>query len=279
MKVAVVTDAVSSDSYFPSWHKYYGDMFGRENIHVFTYHQGRGSFDGFELGGIYPLPDAYNDDLRRGTITSFVTELLRSHDVVLRVDVDEFLIPDPAKYERLSDFLASWPGTHLTAFGFDIFQSVDEPALDLQRPILTQRRFAYALTALNKTCVTRVPLNWGRGFHYCSLPPSFGDVYLFHTKRADIGLQAAWNERMRANAGGDGFLSNYYSWTVDNIRQFHEARLQLPLITGSDALERTNFNRQFLSSIRYVDDVGLHNGPFEIEPVNVFIPKTFRHFF
>jgi hypothetical protein len=254
-------------------------MFGVENIHVFTYLQNRDAFNGFSVGGIHPLSDAYHDDLRKDTITAFVADLLDSNDMVLRVDVDEFLVPDPAKFTSLPECLANWSGTHLTAFGFDIFQSLDEPALDLGRPILAQRRFAYALTALNKTCVTRVPLKWGRGFHYCSRPPNFGDVFLLHTKRADIALQAAWNDQMRAKAGGDEFVTSYYSWEAEKIRGYHEGRLRLPLITGPDALVRTDFNRHFLDSIRYVENLGLFNGPFDIEQVNVAIPDDFRHFF
>jgi hypothetical protein len=212
-------------------------------------------------------------------MTAFVADLLDSHDMVVRVDVDEFLVPDPAKFANLYEYLESWSGTHLTAFGFDILQSPEEPVLDLGRPILTQRRFGYALTALNKTCVTRVPLKWGRGFHYCSQPPNFGDLFLFHAKRADIALQAIWNERMRAEARGDQFVDSYYSWDMVKIQEYHESRLRLPLITGPDALVRTDFNRHFLDNIRYVEKLGLFNGPYDIEQVNVVIPDTFRNAF
>jgi hypothetical protein len=279
MNVAVVTDAVSAGSYFPAWYAYYGGIFGTESIHIFTYLRNRNSFEGIKVGGLHALADTYNDNDRKDAIAALVAELLPTHDLILHVDIDEFLIPDPIKFRNLSEYLASWSGTHLTAFGFDVIQSPSEPPLDIRRPILSQRSFAYALTALNKTCVTRVPLKWNRGFHYCSLPPTFGDLYLFHTKRADIGMQVAWNEDMRAQAGDDKFLHSYYGWDAKEIESYHTNRLRLPLATGPAALVRTDFNRRFMDNIRYIEDTGIFDGPYDIEQLNVLIPEAFRHFF
>lgn len=279
MKVAVVTDAVSSGSYFPAWYAYYGNLFGAGNIHIFTYQSAREAFDGFSLGSIHALSDNYNDDLRKDTIADFATELLRDNDAVLRVDVDEFLVPDPSKYSDLKECLTAWSGDHLTAFGFDVFQAPTEPVLDLRRPILAQRRFAYALTALNKTCVTRVPVKWNRGFHYCSLPPHFGEVFLLHTKRADIALQAEWNQQMRAKAANDEFVKNYYGWDLNVIQGYHANRFRLSLEEGSGVMDRKEFNRRFIEKIRYVEQEKIYDGPYDIEEINVAIPESYRHFF
>ena len=37
MKIAVVTDAVSDQYFFPIWRQYYGHLFGPENLFVVTY--------------------------------------------------------------------------------------------------------------------------------------------------------------------------------------------------------------------------------------------------
>jgi hypothetical protein len=279
MKIAVVTDALSANAYFPIWHAYYGSQFGARNIYVFTYAPNALAFEGVEIGGLQLISDNYNDDLRKEAITAFVCQLLESYEVVIRVDVDEFLVPDPLKCGSLAERLENWSGTHITACGFDIFQTPGEAPLDFQQPLLAQRRIAYALTALNKTCVTRVPVKWNRGFHYCSLPPQFADVYLLHTKRADINHQIAWNERMRSGSDRDEFVKTYYAWEAEQIETYHRNRARLPLVSDPDALTRTAFNEQFKSSVRYTARTQIFDGPYDVEQVNVEIPARFLQFF
>jgi hypothetical protein len=279
MKIAVVTDAVSANAYFPVWHAYYGGQFGARNIYVFTYAPNAAAFAEVQLGGLQLIGGSYNDDLRKDAITSFVCQLLESYEVVIRVDVDEFLVPDPLNCGSLAERLGNWSGTHITACGFDIFQTPGEPPLDFKQPLLAQRSTAYALTALNKTCVTRVPVKWNRGFHYCSLPPEFADVYLLHTKRADIRQQIAWNERMRSGSDQDEFVKSYYAWDAQQIETYHRNRAKLPLVSDVHALTRTDFNEQFKRSVRYAARTQIFDGPYEVEPVNVEIPERFLQFF
>lgn len=279
MRVAVITDAVSSEYYFPIWHRYYGSQFGPQNIFVFCYKENIAEFRHFELGGVIPLPQSYDDDLRRDKITEFTSELLKTHDIVLRVDVDEFIVPDPREYPALADLLSKWEGEYITAFGFDIVQSPQEPDLDFGRGILAQRKFGYALTAMNKTCVTRIAFKWGRGFHYGSYPPKFGGIYLLHTKRADIKTQNAWNEKMREAAGADPFVEKYYSWSAQQISDYHSIRFKLPVVDGEDSMIRSDFNKAFLEKVVFNQGAGLYEGPYDIEQVNVRIPDRFISLF
>lgn len=279
MRVAVVTDTISSGYFFSAWHRYYAAQFGPENICIFTYREHEEQFSNFILGGVKVIPETYDDDLRISAISEFVSDLLRSHDVVVRVDVDEFLIPDPNKYISLAEYISKWPGTHITAFGFDVLQSPEEPDLDLSKSIMSQRRYAYALTPMNKTCVTRIGIKWGRGFHYCSKPPQFDHLFLLHTKRADIKLQKDWNDHMRQKAGDNEFVRNYYSWEHEKITNYHKNRLSLPTLEGEDVMSREEFNRTFLGKIKYNERNELYEGPYEFEQVNVIVPPRFRTFF
>lgn len=275
MRIIVVTDAMSAGNYFKVWYKYYANLFGDNSIHVFTYLENRSEFEEYSLGGLHVLPDGYDDDLRIEKISFFISEILLECDIVIRVDVDEMLVADPSQFLNLRDYLCAWSGSHLSAFGFDLIQSPEEADLDLSVKVLSQRRTAYALTALNKTSVTRVPLNWGRGFHYCSLPPTFGSLYLFHLKRADIGLQADWNFYMRSASGGNDFVKSYYSWERQNVIEYHVNRFNLPTVEGPTSMLRTEFNDAFLQSIRFGKNSRLFDGPYEIESVNVMIPDSF----
>lgn len=279
MRVGVVTDAMTAGNYFPIWYSYYSAQFGEDSIYVFTYPHGRHEFQDLRLGGLHVIPGEYDDDVRKDAISSFVADLLEDYDVVIRVDADEILAVDPLKHASLAGYLEDWHGSHITAFGFDVIQGPEEDRLDLTRPVLRQRRFAYALMALNKTCVTRVPIRWGRGFHYCSLPPSFGDIILFHLKRADIDLQLDWNRFMCKAASNDAFSQSYYSWGRDMIIDYHRTRFELPCIQGPHNLDRSAFNRRFLSSIRYNKDTSLFEGKYEIEEVNLVIPGRLKEAF
>src|SRR3954469_15184174 len=109
MKIAVVTDAVSADAYFPVWYAYYGKQFGARNIYVFTYAPNAAAFSGVQLGGVQLIDDHYNDDLRKEAITAFVCGLLETYEMVIRVDVDEFLVPDPLEFASLAERLENWP--------------------------------------------------------------------------------------------------------------------------------------------------------------------------
>jgi hypothetical protein len=279
MRVLVVTDAISTGAYFPAWYAYYIHEFGAENIHVFTYPEHREEFSAYLLGGIHVLEEGYDDDVRMKAITAFVETQLQWHDAVIRVDVDEFILADPDKFPNLLSYLKTWNGSHLTAYGFDVIQSLDEPEIDLTKPLLEQRRFAYALNAMNKTCVARVPLKWSRGFHYCSLPPCFGELFLLHMKRADIDMQAAWNASMREKVATDKFASKHYSWERDNILDYHQKRFKMEIVDGIGVLRRSAFNQNFLKNIRFARHNRIFEGPFDIEEVNIVIPDSVRTLF
>src|SRR5271166_2073990 len=102
-KVAVVADATSAEFFFPFWHRYYASQFGAANLHVVTYAGMKPLFSRVELGDLWEVSAKYDDTLRVGVIADLISALLRSHDVVLRCDVDEFLVPDPAAYANLAE--------------------------------------------------------------------------------------------------------------------------------------------------------------------------------
>jgi hypothetical protein len=193
-RAAILTDTMSPEFYFPVWYRYYASQFGADNIHVMTLGGLKDDFNKFTLGSVKEMDLTYDDGIRLAAISERVTELLRHNDYVIHVDTDEFLIPDPRKHKSLASHIQSLQRDYVTARGFDVFQHCSEPPLAMERPILVhQRRHAFALAAMNKTCITAVPLKWNRGFHHCSRPPQFDDIFLFHMKRADVAQTISWN--------------------------------------------------------------------------------------
>jgi hypothetical protein len=272
-----VTDAVSPDGYFPLWHRYYASQLGAANLIVVTYAGMAQHFSSFELRRIYELPGAYNDDRRLAAINEIGLEIVAANGRLLRADVDEFIVPDPRKYPSLREYLARTDAPYVTARGFDVIQSPLEAPLDYTRPIvLEQRQFAFAVAALNKTCVTSVPLRWGRGFHQCTAPPQFGELYLLHLKRADIKFQKAWAKHRVSNINDDAYAKKYYEDTISYVDAFHRQRFELPTLAGDALYDRADFDAKFLATLKKNEASGLYEGPFLIDEVNVEIPEGFR---
>lgn len=279
MPIAVLTDATSPGFTFPLWRDYYGAKFGAENLFVVTYAGADGMFDHYGLGGVRRLDVPYSDDLRLVAISEFLAQLLKTYDAVVRVDVDEFIVVDPRARQTLCGFVEASSARHVTARGFDIIPAASDLPIDFGRPVLRQRRLAFALTAMNKTCITREPLKWGRGFHYCSAPPALDGVFLFHLKRVDFALQRAWATRMANGFVPDSFEAKYYQDDLKVGENFVKSRWSRHSVDTEEALDRTAFNQHFLSTIRLDDSSGLYEGDYDIEDRNVVIPARFADVF
>jgi hypothetical protein len=275
-----ITDAMAPQGYFPLWHRYYAGAVGAANLILVTYAGMAQQFSQFEFRKIYELPGAYNDDRRLAAINEIALEIVAAKGRLLRADVDEFIVPDPRKYPSLREYLARAEEPYVTARGFDIVQSPAEAPLDGARPIiLEQRRFAFAVTALNKTCLTSVPLQWGRGFHQCTAYPKFADLYLLHLKRADIEFQKNWAKHMVGNINDDAYAKKYYEDTITYVDGFHRQRFELPTLSGDALYDRADFDAKFFAALKKDEKSGLYEGSFLIDDVNVEIPEGFRGVF
>ena len=203
-KIAAITDTTSSQFYFRLWKDYYGKQFGLENLFVVTSLSSMDEFRSLPLGGVWHVTHDYDDAARSRTMSAAVALLLTSYNYVIRVDVDEFLVPNPRRYSSLRDYVDDLSRSYVTARGFNIYQAPGEAPLELDKPILvSQRRMARAETALNKTCITSIALEWGLGMHFASVYPSLGDLFLFHLKRADVEMLVSWGRWMLPQVKGN----------------------------------------------------------------------------
>jgi hypothetical protein len=276
-KIAVITDSLSAGFYFHKWHWYYGTQFGNNGLYVVTYSGLKHQFKDFDLGGVFEVPHLYNDQKRSVMIAGFVRTLLCIYDYVIRVDADEFLIPDPRKYGSLAEYAERMTRPYVTSIGYDVIQSTDEPDLDFDRNILVgQRRSAFSLTALNKTCITSIPLEWTPGFHFCSVYPWQDELFLLHMKRADIASQIKWNQYMAGNMADDDSIRKHYDVESDRVREFHDGVFKWPKMEGWDEFVSDEFNKQFFSHIKYIPGDGMYWGEFTLSHKIVTIPDEFN---
>ena len=130
--------------------------------------------------------------------------LLEKYSIVIRVDVDEFIVPDPRKYPSLEVYIDKLDARYVTAIGLDVVEMPSEAALRYDvRPLLQQRGFAVKGSAYSKTCVTTTPLRWSPGFHTVDAPPIFDDLYLFHMKFSDASKRLDWMDYMAERCKSD----------------------------------------------------------------------------
>lgn len=267
-KIALVTDTLSTGYYFPTWLKYYSNFIAHHDIYICGYRSAPLDIQSLPSGNIIYIADDYSDEIRAEKISVLVKSLLDSYDTVVRVDTDEFLVPDPVKYTNLGDFLERDFGQLITARGFDVIETTGESKLDLSRPILwQQRKLCYPNNSLNKTCVTRVALEWLPGFHACDHEPRFDDLFLFHLKRADMALQFQWCEHMLTNITADSHAANYYNPSREQIIQYHYGISHRPVIRGPGSLYRNDHIEKYLADVKL--DRKYYRSNMDHEPVLV----------
>lgn len=279
-KVAVLSDSLSPFSYFPLWYSYYGRLFGYQHLFIATYDGIGKMFDEFELGGIREIAHHYDDRKRTEIISSMVATLLETYAVVIRVDIDEFAIPNPNKYKDLKQYIERLSLPYVTARGLNIVPFPEETPLQINQPILVkQRKFVHPVGTLNKTCITTIPLNWNVGFHFTSQPPKFDDLFLFHMKHADFKMCMEWSDVMSVQIEEDSDFKDYYRQDSDKALSYIKSVINYPQTTGVNALYRSSFNEKFLKEIKYSDDTQIYDGIHMFEEACVKIDKSFEGFF
>jgi hypothetical protein len=173
LDVAVITSVRNDLIFLRKWIDYYGSLFGREHLFVVL--------DGYDqeipenASGVnflriphLPTERLKSDARRAGLISNIGRGLHRLMSVVIATDVDEFIIPDPAGYKNLIDYLerAPRPGSTVSGLGLDIGQHLKlELELDISRPFLGQRRFAHVSARYTKPSISFRAVNWGSGLH------------------------------------------------------------------------------------------------------------------
>jgi hypothetical protein len=172
---------------------------------------------------------------------------------------------------------------YVTAMGFDVIHDSNDEAINLSEDILIkQRRRCYAFTALNKTCVTSIPITWLRGFHYCSIFPEFNQLFLFHLKRADIAQQIAWSNFMATQIAEDPKVQDYYAKDGERINAYMTSMRQLPRVSGWEGLDRLEYNAKFLAAVKFYlikgrENAGVYHGPeFVHDSVLAEVPSEFQ---
>lgn len=183
-RIAVVSDATSNGFFFPLWVRYYGNYFGQENLYVGTYTETESLFVNIPHINFWRIGGTYSEESRIVRVAQFINDLLKTYDIVIRCDIDEYLVPDLSRYSNLSDYVERLEFPYVTAHGIDVVEFQKQTPLDISKTILIeQRSYGIPTTLMSKTCITTIPLEWSFGFHQCSAPPVFQHLFNIHLKK------------------------------------------------------------------------------------------------
>lgn len=196
-KIAAITMARNDEFFLTRWIKYYGEMIGTENLYIYLDGTDQKIPNNAGTANITKLPHtdmtrSVGDKYRIGLINDLAKKLLKTYDIVIGCDCDEFLIVDPAVNKNLAEYLSELKIKNtVSGLGLDIGQNMKmEQTLDITKPILEQREYALLSTRYTKPVVKNAPLDWGSGFHSISGHNFHIDknLYLLHFGAVDMEM-------------------------------------------------------------------------------------------
>lgn len=196
-KVAAITMARNDEFFLTRWIEYYGKELGENNLYIYL--------DGFDQ----PIPKnagksnvvhcerivehvVAGEKRRLGFLSDMAAELLKTYDIIIGVDADEFLVVDPACGKTLQAYLSEIDiNPCVSGLGMDIGQHLNnEATLNYSKSFLKQREYAFISSRYTKTSVISKPVRWGSGFHRVKghnfrIDPN---LYLFHFGSVDMEM-------------------------------------------------------------------------------------------
>jgi hypothetical protein len=204
LRVAAVTFCRDEGRMLPLWMRYYGGQFGVENLFVVDDSSEDGSTDDLACNVLH-IPSIRGgkfESTRMKFLAGLAASLRTLYDCVVFADADEFVVPDPARYSGLQDFIAR-QGDDLSAvaaLGLNVVHAVGtEPPLDLASPVLGQRSLAKFVPVMCKPSVNFAGAPWFAASHGIRAPYAVDpDLWMFHLKYADRDLlRDAADHRLR----------------------------------------------------------------------------------
>ena len=252
-KIAAITMARNDEFFLTRWIKYYGDEIGTENLYIYL--DGTDQIIPKNAGHAHvkklPHTDmtrATGDKYRIGLMNDLSRELLKTYDIVIGCDCDEFLIVDPNTNKSLSEYLST---IHIkntvSGLGLDVGQNMNmEHELNPRAPILPQREYALLSTRYTKPVVKNAPVDWGSGFHSISGHNFHIDknLYLLHFGAVDMKMLeqkaaargADWLAHLRRR--GNGTINAVTQLPAQNEKWLRHARILQTIARPIYALDK-----------------------------------------
>ncbi len=191
-EVAVITMARDEGELLSLWVAHYARHVGIDNLVVLDDNSVDGSTEGLGCT-VHRVPQLKGglafEQVRMRLMNGIASGLLAAYDYVVFVDVDEFLVTDPAVYPTLPDLLEDRGRPEAVGVvGLNVVHvpSVEPEPLDLGRPLLEQRSFAKFTPLMCKPSIKRVNAGWAVSSHGLKAPYAIDpELFMLHLKFAD----------------------------------------------------------------------------------------------
>jgi len=252
-RVVVLTMARDEAELLPRWVDYYGRQVGVDNLIVLDDNSADGSTDDLPCMRLRLPPGPWQPSwaqARLDLVNGLSRGLLACYEVVVFVDIDEFLVPDPAHYDGLADYLAkNFDRDVIAPLAVNVLHKPSlEPALDPTQPLLAQRRFVKFAPGMCKPLLKRKPADWFRSFHGIQAPFEIDpELLMLHLKYCDVSLltkvsqdRHLWHHEGRGHPssawafGSNELASRLSSWvqTPDEqrVQEFDPSELNLSTV-------------------------------------------------
>lgn len=254
-RIAVITMARNDLFFLSRWIKYYGDLFGTENLYIYLDGTDQTTPENAGNAHITKLPHtdmsrSAGDKYRIGLMSELANKLLADYDIVIGCDCDEFLVVDPNTGMNLHEYLSTRPfNTTLSGLGLDVGQHMTlEHPLDTSKSFLSQRSYALLSTRYTKPVVLNRPAQWGSGFHRIKnhnfhIDPN---LYLLHFGAVDMDMLIAkaanrgpdWVNHLKRR--GNGTINDVSSRPIHGEKHIKIARLMQKYIRAPYAINKPN---------------------------------------
>lgn len=197
-RIAAITMARNDEFFLNRWIKYYGGQIGTENLYIYLDGLDQKTPSDAGDANITKLP---HTDMSRSAGDKYRIKLLselaqklfaNGYEIVIGCDADEFLIVDPDVSSSLAEYLSGLNiKTTVSGLGLDVGQHLKyESELNLAKPFLTQRGFAFLSSRYTKPVVINKSVQWGSGFHSIHGHNFHIDknLYLLHFGAVDMNM-------------------------------------------------------------------------------------------
>lgn len=202
-RAVVMTMVRDEADMLPRWVDYYGRQVGVENLLVLDDNSVDGSTDDLPCTTYRVPPPPWKRGwakTRAQLANGLARGLLACNDVVIFTDVDEFLVPDPALYAGLPEYLADRSDRRVVApLALEVMHHAKfEPPLDPALPLLQQRGFVKFSPGMCKPLVKRGPQPWEPAFHAVHAPFEVDPaLWMLHLKYCDEAVLETVAEHRR----------------------------------------------------------------------------------
>lgn len=226
-QVVVLTMVRDESDMLPRWIDYYGGQVGMQNLIVLDDNSVDGSTDDLPCTRYRLPPEPWKArwaKMRVRLVNAMARGLLVCNDVVIFTDADEFLVPDPAKYTGLLDYLSQRPETPVIApLAFEVMHnSRVEPPFSPEVPLLAQRRFVKFSPGMCKPLIKREPVAWEPAFHAIHAPFEVDpDLFMLHLKYYDEGALAnvAEHRHRIRETEGRGSPNSFWAKSPETLKR------------------------------------------------------------